>query len=63
MLLLLLLLLMLSGEDVADDTLNAGFAEDVRARGKPTRFIEVLEADGANPGVYWSVLYFSDMAQ
>jgi len=59
--LLLLLLLLLSGEDVANDTLNAGFAEDMRAGGKSTWFVEVLEANGADPDVYWNVFYLCDL--
>ena len=60
---LLLLLLLLGGEDVADDALNAGFAEGVGAGGEPAGFVEVLEADGADPRILWGVFYLGNLTK
>lgn len=61
--LLLILLLLLGGEDVPDDALNTGFAEGVCAGGEPAGFVEVLEADGADPRILWGVFYLGDLTE
>jgi hypothetical protein len=62
-LLLLLLLLLLGGENVADDALDAGFAKYVGAGREAAGFVEVLEADWTEPGVFWGIFDLSDVPE
>jgi hypothetical protein len=49
--LLVLLLLVVGGHEVSDDALDARLAEGVGAARQAARLIEMLQTDGADPGV------------